>query len=474
MSANTLSSSLSWSFIEKFVVIGLQFLLEIVMARLLLPSDYGILGMIMVVVAFANVLIDGGISSALIHYKDRTESDYSVVFYFSILMGLVSFFAIFFLAPLISNYYQAEVTNHIRVIALCVLCNSFGILYRAKLSIVMNFKSQTIFSLISIVISGIIGIYLASIGKGVWALIYQLVTYSVLYNLFLFLADRSVPSLSFTKQAYNRIFNFGIKIFLSSVLHAVYFNAFPILLGKFYSPKIVGLYTKSNQITTYPAGLFSTTIQRVLFPYLVDFQEDKRKVYSVNEKFVVLYSIFCFPIIIFAILFAQPIVTFVFSERWIEMVTPFRWLLLASAFFPIIIMNMNIFQIIGKVNMYLYTEIIVKALGIIILITVYKNGFLYVCIGVFVQVLLQFIISSIITNKILSIPIYLQIYDIFKIIFCNIILFLPLYLLQANVSNYLVLVGTAIFCLFIYYFTIKRIFRTEMEFVLNFLSSKIK
>ncbi|GEM_PF-3053183 len=473
MTNKTLSSGLSWSFIEKAAIIGLQFLLEIVMARLLLPGDYGILGMIMVVVAFANVFVDGGISSALIHYKDRNESDYSVVFYFSILMGLVSVIIIYLCAPLISEYYNKDLTAYIRIISLCVLFNSFGILYRAKLSIIMNFKSQTIFSLISMIVSGMVGIYFASIGKGVWALIYQLVLYSFMYNSFLFLADRTIPKLSITRVAFNRIFGFGIKIFISSVLHSVYFNAYPILLGKFYSSKVVGLYTKSNQVTTYPAGLLSSTIQRVLFPYLVNFQDDKSKVYQVNQRLVLLYSILCFPIVLLAIIFANPIITIVFSDKWSEMVMPFRWLLLASAFFPIIIMNMNIFQIIGKVNLYLYTEIIVKVIGVLILLISYKYGFIYVCIGVFVQVFLQFIISSIITSKQLNTSTYLQIIDILKIIFCNGILFIILFLLNHYSDNVLILTTSIFLCGIIYYFVIKKIFKNDIDFALTFIYSKI-
>ncbi len=468
-----LGSSLSWSFLEKVIVIGLQFVLEIIMARLLLPSDYGILGMIMVVVAFANVFVDGGVSSALIYYKDRNEKDYAIVFYFSLLMGTLSFIAIYFSASFISRYYEQDLTSYIRVIALCVLFNSFGILYRAKLSIIMNFKSQTIYSLVSIIISGLIGVYLAYIGKGVWSLIYQLVIYSFLYNLFLFLSDRNIPIFSINKEAFNRIFGFGLKIFISSVLHSVYFNAYPILLGKIYSAKVIGLYTKSNQITTYPAGLFTSTIQRVFYPYLVNFQDDKLKVFAVNERFIILYSILCFPIVIFLILFSHPIITFVFSEKWIEMVMPFRWLLLASAFFPIIIMNMNIFQIIGKVNLYLYTEIVVKVLGVIILLLTYKFGFIYVCIGVFFQVFLQFIISSVMTNKVLGISTFLQIFDVTKIILCNVLIFISLFFLQNYIKDYLILALLFVLNCTIYYFLIKKIFKEDVNLALNFIKSKI-
>ena len=473
MNSNLLFNGLKWSVLEKFSVVFIQILLEIILARLLLPNDYGILGMIMIVVAFANVFVDGGISSALIHYKDRTEADYAVVFYSSICIGILSYLIIYFGAPYLSNYYKIDVTLPVRIIGLSVLFNSFGIIYRAKLSINMDFKKQTIYSLISILFSGILAVYLATENYGVWALVIQLVVYSLLLNFFLFFNDRFFPKPKFNKYAFNRIFGFGSKIFVASILHSVYLNAFPLILGRFYNANVVGLYTKSNQVTTFPAGLFTSTIQRVLFPYLVEFQHDRSKVYQFNLKFLKIYSLLAFPIIVWIIFYAHPIIVFIFSERWEAMVMPFRFLLAACAFFPIIIMNMNIFQVIGKVNIYMFTEIITKVFGILIVISFYKFGFLYVCIGILLQFLLQFVITALMTSWILKAPIFEQLLEISKIAILSSGIFLSAWFAKHQFAGDIQIFILMLFHTILYGVIVKVFFRNDLSFILTFIKSKL-
>jgi len=473
LKSNSLLKGLQWSFLEKFSVVGIQIILEIILARLLLPVDYGVLGMIMVVVAFANVFIDGGISSALIHYQDRDQFDYAVVFYSSVGIGIMSYILIYFCAPYLSEFYRTDLTLYIRVIALSVLFNSVGILYRAKLSIRMDFKKQTFFSLIAVVISGIVAIGLAFLDKGVWALIVQLIIYSTLLNMFLLLNDRTIPPFVFRRHSVERIFNFGSKIFFSSVLHALYVNAFPLLLGKFYNSKTVGLYTKSNQISTYPAGMFAATFQRVLFPYLVTFQNDTNKIFNFNLQFVKIFSLIAFPIVIWIFYYAHPIIIFLFSSSWEEMVMPFRFLLLSSALFPIIIMNMNIYQVTGKVNGYLFAEVASKCVGIVILLLLFKYGFFYVCLGIFIQFFLQFVYTSISSSLLLDAPLFKQFLEVLKPMFLNTCILLLTISSQEIFSNGFVSLITLLIGTFAYFFLVRIMYQNDYISVVNLIRSKI-
>lgn len=454
-------------------MVAIQIILEIILARLLKPVDYGVLGMIMVVVAFANVFIDGGISSALIHYQDRNKYDYAVIFYSSLGIGLFSYALIYTGAPFLSKFYNNDLTFYIRIIALSIIFNSIGVLYRAKLSIRMDFKTQTLFSLISVVISGIAAVGLAYFDYGVWALIIQLIIYSVLINTFLVLSDRKIPPFVFKKHSVRRIFNFGSKIFVSSILHALYINAFPLLLGKFYNSKTVGLYTKSNQISTLPAGMFSATFQRVIYPYFVTFQNDKKRIFDLNLRFVKIYSLIVFPLVVWIFYFAHPIVVFLFSHEWEEMVMPFRFLLLSSALFPIIIMNMNIYQVTGKVNGYLFAELASKALGIIILISLYKYGFFYVCLGVFIQFFLQFIYTSISSSLLLEEPLFKQLIEILKpMILSSLILLFSIavqIIFPENALGFITLVCSSL----IYVLLLRMKYRSDYIAVINLVKSKI-
>ena len=402
MKSENLISGLKWSFLERAAVIVLQIALEILLARLLLPSDYGLLGMIAVVIAVSNVFVDGGFSNALIQFQDRTENDESVVFYLSLLIGVAGYGVLFFTAPALSNFFEQDLTLLLRILGIGIIFNAFGVLYRARMVISLNFKKQTLYSALSMAVSGIVALGMAYGGFGVWALVVQMLIYSFLFNFFLFNHFWTVPYWGLQRAALKRMLGFGSKIFVSSVIHAVYFNAYPILLGRLYSAPAVGLYTKANQLTVFPAGLFSSVLQRVLFPYLSAIQSDRAVVYGYHLKVVKWYSLIVFPLAALVISYAEPLILWLMSDRWRELVLPLQILLSAAVFFPIIILNMNIFQVLGKGGLFLRTEILTKVIGIAILFFTFRHGFIILCLGILLQTLIQFLITSVISSKILG------------------------------------------------------------------------
>ncbi len=473
MVTQKLINSLKWSAFDKLLFVLIQVLLEIILARLLLPNDYGVFGMVMIVVVFANVLVDGGLSSALIHYRDRSQSDYAVVFYSSVGIGVLSYLFIYCIAPFLSNFFKLDITQYTRIIALSILFNSVGTLSRTKLSIEMDFKKHTYYSLFSLLISGAIAIYLAINEYGVISLVLQLVIYSFLFNLLLVYNGRTIPKPYFTKFSSNRLFGFGSKILSASLLHSVYLSAFPLLLGRFFPASIVGLYTKSNQITTYPAGLLTSTLQRVLYPYLVNFQNDNKRIYQFNLNFLKIFSIIVFPIIIWIIFFADWIIIFIFSERWGDLVLPFKFFVASCALMPIIILNMNIFQIVGKPNIYLYAEITSKIVGILLLFFLFRHGFLYVCIGIFLQSIFQFVITSIIAATILQAEHLEQLLVIGKIASYNLIILVLTFIVQYVFQNQFYEFFAIFVLTCIYGIIISKLYSEEYQFLVQIIRSKI-
>ncbi|MBW8362834.1 MAG: lipopolysaccharide biosynthesis protein [Kaistella sp.] len=476
MKSETLISGLKWSFLERAAVIVLQIALEIVMARLLVPTDYGILGMIAVVIAFANVFVDGGFSNALIHFQDRRESDYSAVFFLSLGIGLGAYGFLFLAAPAISSFYGKDLTFMLRIIGICILFNAFGVIYRAKMIIQMNFKKQTVYSAVSMLVSGMAGIILAYMGYGVWALITQMLVYTFFYNFFLFLHHRTVPHWNIEKAALKRILGFGSNIFVSSVIHGIYFNAYPVLLGKVYPSKIVGLYTKANQLSIYPAGIFSAVLQRVFFPFLSAIQSDRAAVYQHHLRFVKFYALVFFPLAALVIFFAEPLTIWLLSESWIEIVLPLQILMLASAFFPVIILNMNIFQVVGKSGLFLRTEILTKIIGIVILFLTYQYGFIMVCYGILLQIYLQFALTSIITSHLLKQNLWAQLAVVMKILMLNGLLFAALVYLQAATGFGSLWTAPAGVLLFIipYLVIIRYFYREDFAHMLHFLQNRMR
>ena len=475
MKSEKLITGLKWSFLERASVIGLQLILEVILARLLNPEDYGLLGMIVVVIALGNVIVDGGFSAALIHYQDRNEADYAVVFYLSILLGILCFSAFYFSAPIISKFYNKDLTLMIRVLSFYLLMNAIGVIYRAKLSIELNFKKQTVYSVIAIIISGCVGIFMAIKNFGVWALIAQLITYSFFYNLFLLLNYRYIPPFLLTKEALQRVFGFGSRIFLSSVIQALYFNTYPVILGKMYTATVVGLYTKANQLSIQPAGILSSVLQRVLFPYLSVIQSNKDLVYHKHYKFLKLYALSTVPIFVLLIFFTKPIVLLILSEKWLGITAVLQLLFAAGALSPIISLNMNIFQVIGKSKLFLRIEITIKILGIFILIMTLKHGLTNIVLGILFNIFIQFVFTSIAVSAALHKKKYELFLGILSLLILNAGLFFVIYLINTFVLGSLPIM-LFLGCLFLimYYFLINYYYREEMVFIKNFMQKKLK
>ena len=216
-----------WSAIDKFGIVAVQIILEIVMARLLLPSDYGVMGVVAVFIAIGQVFTDGGFSNALIQKQSRTEIDFSTVFFFNIIISGVIYGLLFVSAPLISQFYNIPVlTDIIRIIGLTIIINSLVIVHKTKLSISLNFKIQAKYSLLSVFLSGGVGLFLALNGYGVWSLIYQSLLLYILNATFLIFNLRWVPLFVFSKKSFDSLFYFGSKVLIASLVQAVYNNLY--------------------------------------------------------------------------------------------------------------------------------------------------------------------------------------------------------------------------------------------------------
>ncbi|SFT33117.1 Membrane protein involved in the export of O-antigen and teichoic acid [Chryseobacterium formosense] len=385
---------LFWSSIEKVGIIAIQFILEIILARLLNPSDYGLLGMIAVIMGVAQTFVDGGFTTALLQKKDRTENDYSTVFIFTLFLGILSYCILLLSSSYISEFYNKDLNIFITVMGLSLLFNSLGSVFRVNYMINLNFKIQAKISLISILLSGIIGVFLAYHGYGVWALIIQTVSLSFFTNLFLIIVSNWFPKFNFSVESFNSLFGFGIKVFFSSIIQSIYINITSVILGKFYKPATLGYFTKANQLTIFPTSVFTGIIQRVLFPYLTEFQNDNKILYANSIKNIKFYCLFGFPIITILFIFSEDVILLILGSHWIGIVSVFKILLLSCAFYPMIIMNMNIIQIKGKMNLFLIIEITTKLIGLMILFFTYKLGLVYIAYGILLQFFLQFIISS--------------------------------------------------------------------------------
>lgn len=423
-SKKTLFLGLVWSSIDKVGIFAAQMLLELIMARLLMPRDYGLIGMIAVFMSVAQVFVDGGFSSALIQKKDRTNSDYSTIFYICSGLGVCIYLLLLVFSPFISTFYNENLDSLIAVLGLSLIFNSIGVVHRTKLTVDLNFKKQALFSFLSICISGVVAVILAYYQYGVWALVAQTVLLAFFNNFFLILNNKWLPELRFSSDSFKQLSGYGFKLLISGFINSLYINTNSLILGKFYDTKTVGYYTKAYQLTIFPVSFLTAVIQRVVFPYMVNFQHEDEKLFSINQKYVTLYlMVFC-PVIIIALFFSRELIILLLTEKWINILIPFKYLLTSCIFFPVIIINMNLFQVKGRITEFLYIEIITKIIGISIIFLMYRRGVNYIALGVLIQFFLQFIITSVFSCKLLKRKITDQITALLPIFLSNALLFL--------------------------------------------------
>lgn len=425
-------TSLIWSSIDKFSVVIIQLILDIILARILSPSEFGIIAILMVFVTFSQLIIDSGLSNSLIHFKDRnSDVDYSSIFTLNIIVGIILYLVICLSADFISNFYDLDLNMYIRIFCISILFNSISIIYKTKLSIDINFKVQAKFSLFSILLASIISIYLAINNYGVWALISLYLSQTFFNMLFLILNSKWVPKLILNRESILRNFNYGYKLMIAAVLNSFFVNFYTLFIGRFYNANTLGTYSKAYQLSLFPASVFTISIQRVLFPNLVslknDFETLAIKINQIQKLLIFVLT----PVVLIIYINSEQLIVLLLSNKWIDTVKYFQLLLPVVLLYPLINIGMTVFQIIGKTDTFLKVEFITKILGLIILFLTFKDV-KTICIGISILFLLQFIIVDFVSKRSLK----TNDFSTIKFLIINILLvFILIYILEFFTLN---------------------------------------
>ena len=447
-----LISGVLWSGIDKLGVVVVQLLLEIILARHLLPQDYGIIGMATIFIGLGILFSESGFSNALIQKQDRNEVDFSTAFYFNLFVSVGFVIIVFFVSPFVADFFGTPIlTNVLRVMSISVVLNAIVMVHKTKLSILLDFKKQAKISFLSLIISGVVGIWLAINGYGVWSLVTQIVSQSLITLILFYSFVKWWPAFFFSKSSLAKLLKFGSNVLAAGLIQSLYVNLYNLFIGKKMSASTLGLYTKSNQFTYMPAGLISGILQRVMFPYFSSVQGDNDKIFKLNQNFTRLICIVMFPLFIYLSLFSKPLVHFGLSDKWIEAAVIIRILAISVILFPITVNNMILFQVKNKTAMFLKLEIISKIIGGLILLLTIKHGLLALCYGLLVQQLLQFIITSISSHYLIQKKLWAQIIVILPyILYGGIIYIAVIYLESLYSMDYYKFIGfgSAVFTLF--------------------------
>lgn len=379
---------LIWSSIDRFSSQGIQFLFGLIMARLLVPADYGVVAMLGIFLAVSQAFIDSGFGAALIQKVNRTEADCSTVFYFNIVTAGLFYALLWFAAPSIAAFYDMPLLEPVtRVVALNLVINAFAGIQNSKLSIALDFKTRAQISLAVTLFSGVVGISLAYAGYGVWALVVQMVGSALLNTLLLWLFVRWKPRLVFSWASFRELFTFGSKLLASGLLDTIYVNLVPLLVGKFYSATSLGLYSRALAWGNYPSSNITGVIQNVTFPVLSSIQNDDERLSSAYRRLLRLSVFIIFPLMVGLSAVADPLVRLVLTDKWEGCIYLLQILCFSLMWYPVHAINLNLLQVKGRSDYFLKLEIIKKIFGACVLCVTVPLGLVAMCYGsVFVSV----------------------------------------------------------------------------------------
>ncbi|BEI56546.1 MULTISPECIES: lipopolysaccharide biosynthesis protein [Butyricimonas] len=412
-----------WSSVERFAVAGLQFVIMIIMARVLTPEDYGLVAMLQIFIAVSQSLIDSGFSQALIRKLDRTQADYSTVFYFNIGVGFFLYMVLFVAAPLIADFYKVpELVDITRVMAIGMAINSFTVVQRAILTINIDFKTQAKATVIASIISGVIGISMAYSGCGVWSIIVQQLSNIGVNAIVLWFVSRWRPSKCFSMKSFRELFGFGSKLMLSGLLSTLWSNIYLIVIGKAFPKADLGYYTRAQQFADFPASALTGVFQRVTYPVLCHLQNDNERLAQSYRKLLRIVAFIIFPIMIGLAAISTPLVLLLLREQWLFTADLLKVICLFMMFYPVHAINLNLLQVKGRSELFLRLEVIKKIIGIVILVITLPMGLMTMCVGQIASSLISLVINTYYTGKLINVGFVRQILDLSPILLLTFIM----------------------------------------------------
>jgi len=411
-------SALFYSFMGLVVNGGIQFVMGIVLARLLSPQDYGIIGMIMIFMAISQTFIDGGMTTALIREVTVSDDDYSTVFYYNLLLAVVLYIIMFAFAGFVGRFFKEPLlVGIIRVAGLNLVIGSFGLIQRTMLVRQLDFRTQTKIGIISTLVSGSIAVYLAYHGNGVWALVFQMLSMQLITSVLLILHNRWFPLLIFNFDSFKRLFGYGWKMLVTGVLATLYQNIYNLIIGKVYSSVQLGYYTKAKQFCDLVVWSVVTSVSKVSYPVLSSIQNDDEKMKIGFKKIIKNASFLTFPLMIGLAAVAGPLTKVLFGEKWIPMVPYFRILCFTEMTLLHRSLNLNVLQVKGRSDLFLRLDIIKICIGVVSVVVVvyFKMGIYGLLCAVFVNSQIAFFVNAYFSKKFISYSTRSQMLDMMPI-----------------------------------------------------------
>lgn len=464
----------AWTSLNQILNIGFGFVIGVILARILSPSDYGLLAMIAVFNAVAVAFMDCGFGSALIRKPDLTENDNSTAFYFNIIAGVVLFSIIWLIAPWVAQFYGKPIlTQLMRVEALLLILSSFKIVQYTQLSRALNFKSLAIINVSSQVISGIVAIVAAFHGFGVWSLVVQHIASGVISLIMLWIISPWRPRGKWDHGSFRYLWGFGSKLLASGLLDRIYANIYPIIIGKFYSAADLGQYTRAKGYANLPSQTLTGVLQQVTFPVLSQIQEDIKRLGNSYRRMLRFTVFIVFPIMIGMAVLAHPLVIALVTDKWSQCVPYLQVICLASMWYPVHAINLNLLQVKGRSDLFLRLEIIKKIIITVAVFICVPFGIMGICIGSVCTSIICLAINTYYTGKLINVGFVRQMMDMAPTLLASLAMGATVYFAVMPFDNNWVKLAIGIPLGMVLYLAIAKVFRMpELQEALDIIHRK--
>jgi len=467
--------AVAWSSIDRFGQQAVQFVIGLILARLLSIADFGLIGLVMVFSTLSFVLVESGFGQALIRKQDANETDYNTVFYFNIFTSLLLYLVLYFSAPAIAGFFnQPQLIKLCRIVFLAILFNAFYLVPFIKLGKVIDFKTIAKVNLISTTLSGIIGVTLAFAGFGVWALVAQQVLYHFIRMITFYSFVKWKPQLLFSFQIIRNFWGFSIHLLGTSVLNVIFNSLYTLILSRFYPIKLVGCYTQANKLSETFNSSFQSVLVGSTYALFVQIQHDNERFLRVFREIAKKTSMVTFPIMLVLIAVAHPFIFVLLSEKWMPAVPYFQLLCLSSLFAPLYVLNMSALNSRGKSKITFRIELIKKALILLSVVICFNFGFIVMLWGYILACFIAYLMSILYIKSDLNHYVKHQLFDFLGCIGIGTFIAICAFGLSFLINNNHVLLGSQIILsAILYIFSIKLFFNDLYIQIFKFMSEKL-
>lgn len=459
---NKTIKGVGWSAADALLGQGVTFIVGLVLARLLSPDEYGLIGICLIFTTVLNGIVDSGFSNALIRKKDVTDEDYNTMFTTNMAISIVLYVLLFISAPFVSDFFhRIELTALVRVTGLILFLNALSITQVTILTKNIDFKTKTKASLVSAIISGVIGIVMAFMGYGVWSLVAQQLSKQLLYTLCLWVLNKWWPKFTFYNDSFKYMWGFGWKLLVSGILNNVWNQLYQVVIGRCYTSSTLGHYTRANECASIFSSNLTTIIQRVTFPVLSELQDDKKKL-LVSYRKLIKVSMFVTVICMFALgAMAEPMIYSLIGPQWHQAATFLPFICITMSLYPLHAINLNMLQVQGRSDLFLYLEIVKKIITLIpIFIGAFVGVYWMLCASVFTG-FIAFLLNSWFTGKFLNYSSWQQLKDVLPSYLIALFIGFIVYLLKFLPLSYNLIFPLQILATIIFGWIVNRIINLE-------------